>query len=151
MPSTPNQAIPFPTMSDGPSIPTHIQALADRVDTLVTEVKTSVAPAATVAVTPASGYVAADPVPVVQFVGGMVVCGGKIKPTSGNFATGSVLTIATIPVGYRPAFQRDVQAAGPSAAADARMYVTAAGAVTLVTGASAIGYISIDGLIWPKA
>lgn len=104
-------------------------------------------------VTFASGYSAENETlfgtPAVRVLNGAVMFRGAIRRTSGSFAASAVTQICSIPSAARPAFRNDFQTSGHTTASTTKIYCTAAGDISIVTGPTVPSYVNLSALIWP--
>lgn len=68
---------------------------------------------------------------------------GVITKTSGSFPSSAETTLATIPAGFRPPYQKDFQATGHTATTDSKIRVYPTGVVSIITGSNVPSYITL--------
>lgn len=104
-------------------------------------------------VTFASGYSAENETlfgtPAVRILNGAVTFRGAVRRTTGSFAASAVTQICSIPSSARPAFRNDFQTSGNTTASTTKIYCTAAGDISIVTGPTVPSYVNLTALFWP--
>lgn len=144
MPTTANLAMPYPALTAAPNVPADIQALADRVDTVLTT-----PPSAWVTPALLNSWVAfGAPHQALRYrkINGVVYVQGFVKNGVGAAAT----IIVTLPAGFRPAATiTSTQTVGPGPAwTGARVDVDSAGNVQIGQTLGSTSYLGIN-LVFP--
>lgn len=101
-----------------------------------------------------TGYKAFDAIlyPVtVSSLNGVGRLSGLLDKTSGTFAASSSQAVATIPAGFRPAFNVYAAAMVPPGAGNAQIRIEPSGSVTVYGGTTTAAYVGLDSITWQIA